>query len=84
MNDQYFHDTAPDGRKFRACVFESKYVPLGFCRYQIDVYIPEYDWWYTVEESFDAWLLDECEIHCKDRLKWWSVNYLGMPIAKIL
>lgn len=82
MDDQYLCAQSPDGCKFRACIFESKYVPLGCCRYQIDVYIPECDWWYKIEESYAAWLWDECQIHCKERLTWWAANYLDMPVAK--
>jgi hypothetical protein len=84
MDDLYLYETAPDGRKFRACIFESKYVPLGCCRYTIDAYVSEVDWWYTVEDDYGAWLWDDAETHCTERLSWWAANWQDMPVAKQL
>jgi len=84
MDDEYLYATDAKGRRFRATVFESKYVPLGYCRYCVEVFSAAVDYWFTVEDNREAWLWPDAEIHCKDRLQWWSENYDDSRIAKVI
>jgi hypothetical protein len=82
MDDEHIYEIAPDGRKFRATIYEGKYVPLGMAKWVIEVYVPEVEWWYLVEKSYCGWLWDVAQEHCKDRLNWWANNYLDTPVAE--
>lgn len=82
MDDERIYVTDPDGWRFRATIFESKYVPLGCCRYTIDIYVASVDWWYCVEDNYDAWLWDDAKKHCAERVAWWAANWRDMPVAR--
>lgn len=82
MDDETIFATAPDGRRFKAVIYESKYVPLGMCRWQLYVDIPELEWWYSIERTKHGWLWDEAQKHCLSRLQWWTEHYLEMPVAR--
>jgi len=82
MDDERLYAITPDGWIFRATIFESKYVPRGYCRYQIELHVESVDWWYTVEQSFDAWLWTDAQTHCKERLDWWTANWRDTPVAQ--
>lgn len=82
MPDERLYATDADGWRFRATIFESKYVPRGCYRYTIAIYVASVDWWYTVEDNFDAWLWGDVQEFCKERLTWWAANWRETPVAK--
>lgn len=82
MNDEYIYTTAPDGRQFRACIYESSYVPLGMCKWQIEIRVPEVEWWYIIQKSLGAWLWPDAQVECQQRLEWWMANWRDMPVAR--
>lgn len=84
MDDEKLYAVDQQGWKLQATIFESKYVPFGFCRYHIEIYIESVDWWYTLEDDYHAWLWNEAQDHCKERLSWWAANWRDMPVAQQL
>lgn len=74
MDDIKLAIDAKDGRKYQATIYEGKYVPLGFVKYVIEVYLHEVDYWYPVEQSHSGWLLDDALTHCHEQLEWWAEN----------